>query len=168
MTTTPHHRDRLPPSTADGIICQKTGLDLPALLDSTHPLAQPLRLIRNHLVLAEQTLRHVSDRTAQSIAVRRELLDAGHLAISPAWTPAAGVLDHLLGERVGTINALSALLDCWTWEPANPPEPGPNPDPEPGPGPQQEPERELTAQETGERENALGFWLGPRTADPAP
>ncbi|MFJ5951367.1 hypothetical protein [Streptomyces noursei] len=113
MTAIEHHPDRLLPSSADELIRRQTGLDLPALLDSTHPLAQPLRLIRMQLVLVEGNLREISDKTARSIAVRRELLDAGYLSITPVWAPQPSALDHCLGERVGIINSLNTLLDCW-------------------------------------------------------
>ncbi|MGW3390522.1 hypothetical protein [Streptomyces cinereoruber] len=53
MTAVQHHPDRLLPSSADELIRRKTGLNLPALLDSTNPLARPLRLIRIQLVLIE-------------------------------------------------------------------------------------------------------------------
>ncbi|MEV0965520.1 hypothetical protein AB0J25_23570 [Streptomyces sp. NPDC049910] len=151
MTAVQHHPDRLLPSSADELIRRQTGLDLPALLDSTHPLARPLRLIRMQLVLVERNLREISDKTARSIAVRRELLDAGHLSINPDWTPPASALDQRLGERGGIINALNTLLDCWQEDSAD--------------ATQTEPE--LTPAETGERENSLLYWLGPRT-DTAP
>ncbi|WP_327411223.1 hypothetical protein OG458_41545 (plasmid) [Streptomyces sp. NBC_01281] len=113
MTTAPHHPDRLIPSSVDHLIHRQTGLGLPALLDSTHPLARPLRMIRLQLVFVERDLREISETTARSIAVRREALDAGQLSISPLWTPPASALDQCLGQRVGIINTLTALLDCW-------------------------------------------------------
>ncbi|MFD8670747.1 hypothetical protein ACFV1U_35910 [Streptomyces microflavus] len=150
MTAVQHHPDRLLRSSADELIHRQTGLDLPALLDSTHPLARPLRLVRIQLVLVERNLRELSEKTAQSIAVRRRLLDAGHLTISPTWTPPASALDHCLGERVGIINSLNALLDCW----------------QEGLADATKPEPELTSEETGERENSLLYWLGPHTDAP--
>ncbi|MEU7031598.1 hypothetical protein AB0A60_33485 [Streptomyces sp. NPDC046275] len=151
MTAVQHHPDRLLPSSADELIRRKTGLDLPTLLDSTHPLARPLRLIRIQLVLVEQNLREISDKTARSIAVRRELLDAGHSSINPVWAPPPSALDQCLGERAGTIHCLNTLLDCWQKDSTAETEPGP----------------ELSPAETGERENSLLYWLGPRP-DTAP
>ncbi|MFF3959186.1 hypothetical protein ACFYY1_39230 [Streptomyces sp. NPDC001890] len=113
MTAVQHHPDRLLPSSADELIRRQTDLNLPALLDSTHPLARPLRQIRMELVITERNLREISDTTARSIAVRQELLDAGHLSINPIWAPPASTLDQCLGERAGIINSLNILLECW-------------------------------------------------------
>lgn len=147
MTAVQHDPDRLLPSSADELIRRKTGLDLPALLDSTHPLARPLRLIRMQLVLVERNLREISDKTARSIAVRRELLDAGHLSINPVWAPPASALDQCLGERAGIIHSLNTLLDCW----------------QKGLVGETETEPELSPEKTEERENSLLYGLGPRT-----
>ncbi|MCZ1012009.1 hypothetical protein [Streptomyces lydicus] len=144
-----HHPDRLLPSSADELIRRQTGLDLPALLDSTHPLARPLRLIRMQLVLVERTLREISDTTARSIAVRRELLDAGHLSISPLWAPPESALAQCLGERVGIINSLNTLLDCWQEDLVGATKTA----------------HELSPQETGERENCPRTDTAPRAQE---
>ncbi|MFF7953661.1 hypothetical protein [Streptomyces griseorubiginosus] len=151
MTAVQHDPDRLLPSSADELIRRQTDLDLPALLDSTHPLARPLRLIRMQLVFVERNLREISDKTERSIAVRRELLDAGHLSINPLWAPPASALDQCLGERAGIVHSLNTLLDCWQEDTVG----------------ATETEPELTPEETGERENSLLYWLGPRP-DTAP
>ncbi|MFC9282287.1 hypothetical protein [Streptomyces collinus] len=151
MSADQHDPNRLLPSSADEHIRRQTGLDLPALLDSTHPLARPLRLTRMQLVLVERNLREISDKTRRSTVVRRELLDAGHMSINPVWAPPASALDQCLGERVGIIHSLNTLLDCWQEDLVD----------------AAETEPELSPEETGERKNSLLYWLGPRT-DTAP
>lgn len=118
---TNHHPDRLIPSSADALIKSKTGLDLPELLDCTHPLAKPLRLIRMELALVDRELQRITEGLARSASIRLEQLANGPVRVfAPVWEPTARDHDACTGMQAGLWKALDSLLCCWGSNAAQP------------------------------------------------
>jgi hypothetical protein len=120
MTTTPHP-DRLIPSSADALIKSKTGLDLLELLDSTHPLARTLRLIRTELALVDRELQRITEAFARCAGVRLDQLADGPARIfAPGGEPTPRDLDGCTGMQAGLWKAVDSLLCFWGADQAHP------------------------------------------------
>jgi hypothetical protein len=114
MPATPHHPDRLIPSSADALIKSKTGLDLPELLDCTLPLAKPLRLVRMELALVDRELKEVTSRLARSASIRLEqLTDHPVRVFAPVGEPTPRDLDTCTGMQAGLWKAVDSILAFW-------------------------------------------------------